>query len=310
VPFGSSCELSVNVACFGLFCLDHNVSIFYGSSAASEPILTSNVKSQTQFSFGVPSKCLTSVLLERTIQRSSIFDLSAPQGIAANALSNDGLSEVLCSNNTGAVLERFALTVFNASVGFKSSNWVPFQCHGWGTPAVKTTCTNNSITSLVLGVDVTSRQGTIPTEISFLSNLDHLALRSNSLIGSLPSELGIFQTTRTMELWNNSISGSIPTELFSLSSLEYLALFGNRITGTIPTEIGMTSLIGFWLEDNLATGTIPTEIGGLSNLETLSLSNNFLTGEIPSQLFNLTLQACNLSGNGFTGSLAPPGCEL
>lgn len=162
VPFGSTCELSVNVACFGPFCLDHRVSI----STASEPILSANVKSQSQFSFGVPSKCLTDVLLERTQRRSSIFDLSAPQGIAANELSNDGLSEFLCAdNNTGAILERFALTVFHASVGFKSSQF-GFQCHGWGTPAVKTTCTNNSITSLVLDVDAASRPGVVGASVA------------------------------------------------------------------------------------------------------------------------------------------------
>ncbi|CAJ1952897.1 unnamed protein product [Cylindrotheca closterium] len=310
VPFGSTCELSVNVACFGPFCLDHEVSILYGNSTASEPILTASVKSQAQFAFGVPTKCLTDVLLERSNQRSSLFDLSTPQGIAANSLSNDGLSEFLCANNTGAVLERFALTVFNASVGFKSSNWAAFQCHGWGIPAVKTTCTNNSITSLVLSVDATSKQGTIPSEIAFLSNIDHIALRSNSIVGSLPSTLGNLLTVRTLELWNNTISGSIPTEIFSLSTLEYLALFDNRLVGTIPTEIGaLSNLLGFWLENNLATGTMPTEIGALSLLETLHLSNNFLTGKIP-DLSNLTrLQACNMSNNAFTGGIAPPACE-
>ncbi|KAL3942428.1 MAG: hypothetical protein SGBAC_003387 [Bacillariaceae sp.] len=46
-----------------------------------------NVKNESLLSFGVPSECLTDVLLNYS---SSIFDVSTLQGQAASALSNDG----------------------------------------------------------------------------------------------------------------------------------------------------------------------------------------------------------------------------
>ena len=120
VPFGSECELATNIACFGTECLDHSVSVYYGNDTTSVPVRSGNEKNQTMMSFGVPSKCLTKVLLPHS---SSIFDLSTHQGQAASALSKDGLSEFMCINFRDYVLERYALAVFNASVHFRSSNW-------------------------------------------------------------------------------------------------------------------------------------------------------------------------------------------
>jgi len=120
VPFGSKCEILSSPACFGLFCLDHNVTVYYGSDTASAPIQSGNVKNQTKMSFGVPSKCLTKSLLRHS---SSIFDISTHQGQAANALSNDGLSDFICHMHNDLFIERYALAVLNASIHFKSSNW-------------------------------------------------------------------------------------------------------------------------------------------------------------------------------------------
>lgn len=176
VPFGSRCELSANIACFGLFCLDHDIKIYYGNNTLSGPIRKGSLKNQSRLSFGVPLECLTEALSERF----SIFDLSTDQGAAANALSNDGLSEFLCKedrvDNRTIVLERFALAVFNASVHFRSSNWEPYQCHGWGIPAVKAECESFTVTSLVLERDAVSQIGTIPTELALLSGLSEFRL--------------------------------------------------------------------------------------------------------------------------------------
>jgi hypothetical protein len=168
VPFGARCELTTNVACFGLFCLNHNVSVHYGNATTSNPIQSGSIFTEPQLTFGVPSKCLTDVLLNLS---ASIFDISAPQGMAASVLSNDGLSEFLCNQDPDLAVERYALAVFNASVLLESSNSEAHQCRGWGIPAVQTTCVNNRITSLTLGIGVTTKQGSIPTELALLSNL-------------------------------------------------------------------------------------------------------------------------------------------
>mmetsp|Transcript_6669 Transcript_6669/g.15692 ORF Transcript_6669/g.15692 Transcript_6669/m.15692 type:complete len:1151 (+) Transcript_6669:366-3818(+) len=310
VPYGSECELSTNIPCFGIFCIGHTVTVYYGKDTESTPIRSGNVKNESQLSFGVPLECLTDVLLNYS---SSIFDLSTHQGKAASALSNDGLSGFLCFENSDLVLERYALAVLNASVHFKSSNWGrASNCHGFGAPAVRTTCTNDTITSLVLGIDVVDQLGTIPTELALLSNLDHLALRMNVFEGSIPSELGLFPRLASMELWECGLSGTIPTELGSISNLSALALATNGLTGTIPTELGRLKLMGLWLSENQLTGPIPSELGTLeSSLVTLDLNNNTLSGEIPSELLALSaLRSCTLGTNNFTGGLAPAICTV
>ena len=124
VPFGSQCELSMNLPCFGIYCLNHTVSVYYGNETLSSPIRSGNVGNESRLSFGVPSKCVTETLGGYS---ASIFDLSTEQGIAASTLSNDGITEFICTDNPEIVLERYALTVLNASVHLQSSNWDPFQ---------------------------------------------------------------------------------------------------------------------------------------------------------------------------------------
>lgn len=213
VPFGSSCEVSTNMACFGPFCLDHDVTIYYGTSSNSTPIAFGSVESQPQLSFGVPSKCLTEVLLNQSYL---IFDLSTPQGMAANTLANDGLSEFLCMENHDLLLERYALAVLNSTIQVKSTNWQAYQCHGWGIPAVKTTCRNDTVTSLVVGGDSYAQRGSIPTEIILLSNLDHLALTGGAFFGTIPR---LPTSITTLELWGNTLSGTIPSHLALISGL-------------------------------------------------------------------------------------------
>ena len=215
MPFGSHCELSTNIACFGILCLDHSVSVYYGNDTNSEPIRTGRVQSDEQLTFGIPLECLTEVLSEGNF---SIFDLSTDQGLAANALSNDGLSEFLCDDNRvenrGFVLERFALSVFNQSVHFNSTNWEPYQCHGYGIPAFHSKCSFFSITSLVLEVNSTTQVGTIPTELSLLTRLSECTC-----------SLGTHEFLSTR------------SHLFYYFE-DNLVLRGNRFTGTIPTELG------------------------------------------------------------------------
>lgn len=127
VPFGSQCELSTNIACFGIFCLNHTTSVYYGKDTSLAPIRSGNVGYETRLSFGVPSECLTEVLQNYS---SSIFDLSTHQGQAAMILSNDGISDFLCERSLEdrmLVLERYGMTVLNASMHLKSSNWEPYQ---------------------------------------------------------------------------------------------------------------------------------------------------------------------------------------
>ncbi|CAJ1943607.1 unnamed protein product [Cylindrotheca closterium] len=309
VPFGSRCELSTSAICLGVICLDHNIAIYYGPDTTSVPIRSGSVRSDTQLSFGVPSKCLTEILSGRNF---SIFDLSTEQGTAANVLSNDELSEFLCNDNSvaenqGFVLERFALAVFNASVHFNSSNWEPYQCHGFGIPAFHTACSFFSITSLELEADAVTQVGTIPTELYLLTRLNNLVLRGNSFTGTIPTTLGLLSDLGGLELWDNNLSGRIPSELGALTKLSALALASNRLTGPIPKEILGLQLTGLWIDDNEITGTVSSLFGAMP-LVTLSLSVNRFSGTLPQTLFNIsTLSSFNLAYNRITGSIPEVG---
>jgi len=304
VPFGSQCDLSATIACFGPFCLNHTVSVYYGNDTLASPIRSAYLGNETRLSFGVPSKCVTETLGNYS---SSMFDLSTDQGIAASFLSNDAITKFLCaSENREFILERYALTMLNNSVHLKSSNWDPYQCHGWGIPAVTTVCTNFSVTSLVLDIEATSQLGTIPTELALLRNLRELILRRNSFTGVVPTHLGMLETLENIELWENQLTGTIPSEIGLLTRLTTLALASNQLTGMLPTELGkLLALTGVFLEMNFLTGPILSEFGAMTSLLTLSFPANNLSGTLPTELGRAqSLQSLLLQQNpNFSGTI-------
>ena len=117
------------------------------------------------------------------------------------------------------------------------------------------------------------------------SRVTSLDLSMRGLDGSIPSGLGSLTDLDILSLDNNRLTGSIPSELGSLTNLRFLYLYKNRLTGAIPPELGsLASLNTMWLFNNQLTGSIPAELEDLSNLERLGLDNNELTGCIPPEL--------------------------
>ena len=139
----------------------------------------------------------------------------------------------------------------------------------------------------VTWVDLSFRglTGTIPGELSRLSELDGLALVDNQLSGKIPSELGDLQKLRTLYLHFNQFSGEIPRELSYLTNLATLWLNHNELSGEIPSELGeLAGLHELLLQGNQLVGSIPVELGDLENLHTLFLGYNDLSGCIPTEL--------------------------
>ncbi|MEN8219568.1 MAG: leucine-rich repeat domain-containing protein, partial [Pseudomonadota bacterium] len=146
--------------------------------------------------------------------------------------------------------------------------------------------------------------GSIPTELSNLSNLTGLSLYNNQLTGSIPTELGNLSNLESLFLGGNQLTGSIPRELGNLTYLEDLGLSSNELTGSIPTELGNTSLNILDLSSNKLTGTIPSELGNLTGLGWFFLSDNQLTGPIPSELGKLLgLGELGLDNNSLCGEI-------
>jgi len=147
--------------------------------------------------------------------------------------------------------------------------------------------------------------GIIPPELGKLSNLKELNLVGNKFNGVIPSELGKLSKLTNLSLNNNQFSGTIPQELGNLSKLTFLNLSNNNLTGSIPPEFEkLSNLKGLHLNNNQLSGTIPPELGNLSELSILNLSNNQFNGSIPSEFEKLSnLKELDISSNDFCGNI-------
>ena len=79
--------------------------------------------------------------------------------------------------------------------------------------------------------------GTIPSELSGLTELIRVLLPRNDLHGSIPAELGQLTNLTHLDLSDNELTGAIPAELSQLVNLEILYLGGNQLTGCIPPTL-------------------------------------------------------------------------
>ena len=147
--------------------------------------------------------------------------------------------------------------------------------------------------------------GSIPNEISQLSNLMFLDLSNNDLEGTIPQEIVSMETLLGFNLSQNSLSGSIPEELGNLTNLMAMDLSYNQLGGSIPSSIGnMTGLVECALNHNQFTGELPNELGQLVFLSEFHANDNQFTGIIPEAIcesgisFNNPLNF-NIDGNSF-----------
>jgi hypothetical protein len=191
--------------------------------------------------------------------------------------------------------QRFALaTLFYATNG--GSSWL--NKIGWLDPSLSECswygciCTGEVENPHSVNLSSNVLSGTLPREISLLTDLEEFILKNNQIDGAIPTDLGLLTKLEKLNLESNGLTGPIPTELGLLTNLTLLSLAVNALTDHIPTELGgLTNLSELYLNDNQLTGTIPTEFGMLTSLGYLDLFAVQLNGSVPTEL-------CALVSNG------------
>jgi hypothetical protein len=142
--------------------------------------------------------------------------------------------------------------------------------------------------------------GSLPSELYALSNLEVLSLVKGSLQGTIPSSLGKLTLLDTLRLSENLLTGSFPESFSGLFRLEQVYMDQNELTGSIPTFLSIETLS---LRYNFLSGSVSSDVE-FENVRFISLYHNMMSGSIPECFFTPTLQHLDLWDNDFSGSLS------
>ena len=105
--------------------------------------------------------------------------------------------------------------------------------------------------------------------------INSLALSENGLNGSIPSELGNLSNLERLYLGGNQLTGPIPSSLGNLTNLTWLSLDGNQLTGSVPSSLGnLVNLTELYLHSNQLSGTLPQSFTSITTLEDFHFGYN------------------------------------
>ncbi|WOH13459.1 hypothetical protein DCAR_0832969 [Daucus carota subsp. sativus] len=197
--------------------------------------------------------------------------------------------------------DRAILSKLSASLTSSPSGWTGTSYCQW--TGIKCD-SSNRVTSINLASK--SLSGTLPAELSQLSQLKTLALQRNSLSGTLPSFANL-TTLQELFLDSNNFT-SVPRDfLLGLTNLRTLSISDNSNLSPwkIPDYLSESTDLGTFAASNSGIfGTIPDIFDSFQNFQNLRLSYNNLNGVLPktfwgSGIQNLWLnsQAIGLSGS-------------
>jgi hypothetical protein len=166
----------------------------------------------------------------------------------------------------------------------------------------------------VLQVGSNHLSGSIPQEITSLSQITILDLSYNALVGPIPENIGDCALLWWLQMSHNSLTGELPVSVNNLSNLRHMDVGSNELGGSIEqlfveTPSQITELL---LYSNRFTGQLPVILFNSSfDLQVVLLQNNIFTGrlvnspEMEAALNGQSLSLINLdvSGNKLDGTI-------
>ncbi|XP_071914067.1 putative receptor-like protein kinase At3g47110 [Coffea arabica] len=125
--------------------------------------------------------------------------------------------------------------------------------------------------------------GIIFTELfSLLSSLLYLNLSNNLFSGSLPGEISKMSNIYKFDISRNKFSGEVPDAIGQCSDLEYISMQDNFFHGTVPAKLASLKDIQILdMSRNNFTGQIPKDLEALLSVQFVNLSFNNLEGKVP-----------------------------
>ncbi|GAY65685.1 hypothetical protein CUMW_243020 [Citrus unshiu] len=147
--------------------------------------------------------------------------------------------------------------------------------------------------------------GNIPPEVGLMSHLKFLYIDTNQLDGSIPPEVGQLSSLVELFLFFNHLSGSVPPSLGNLTNLQELILFCNNLSGSIPPSLDNPMLTRLDLDFNHFTSYLPHNVCRGGALQNFTVAENHFQGTIPKSLRNCTsLIRVRVNGNNLTGNIS------
>ncbi|KAL3596769.1 hypothetical protein D5086_008406 [Populus alba] len=149
-------------------------------------------------------------------------------------------------------------------------------------------------------------QGTLPSNLQNLTQLERLELQYNNISGNLPSLNGL-SSLQVILLSDNKFT-SVPSDFFAgLSSLQSVEIDNNPFSNwVIPESIQNASgLQKFSANSANISGSIPSFFGpdAFPALTILRLAFNDLEGELPASFSGSQVQSLWLNGQKLSGSI-------
>jgi len=302
-------------------------------SASTSALLTTTTTTETQI---LPSAKLNSTIrsqYDEIVEFDSVFSSkTSPQFLAAAWLEESGGADM----GDIRIINRFALATFYFATngdkwtkcGRQSTNCVQSQewltaeneCDWYGIQ-----CNGSQIIGIHILANNRERHigiiGTLPFELSFLSNLTTFIIPSKAhlkpnvefpdwgkgISGPFP-DWSKLSTLKFLYMNNHQLEGPFPTYLLEKNSeLDTIEFKNNSFQGQLFQDLSAvksTALQSIRVNGNNFTGPILPQINKLSTLKNLDISMNGFTGTLPDELLTLiNLTTLDLSNNMLTGTL-------